>query len=51
MKAVTFTAMMAILVAFPLILKRRHLRLARKAGTWKFATDQDRRYAIDDFLT
>ena len=53
MKTMTFTAVLAVLVAIPLILKKKRPQLVPlESGTdGGTMTDEARRYAIDDFLT
>jgi len=53
MKTVAITAVMALLVAIPLILRKKRLQpiqINRENGEAR-PGDENRRYAIDDFLT
>lgn len=51
MKAVTMTAIMAVLVTIPLILgKRKPVPLPIREQRRRKPDDEDRRYDIEDFL-
>ena len=53
MKTMTLTAVLAVLVAIPLILKkkRHQLALLESDTDGETVADEARRYSIDDFLT
>lgn len=53
MKTVTLTAVMALLVAISLILKKKRLTSVKidNLGNEAVPSDENERYAIDDFLT
>ena len=53
MKTATITAVMALLVAIPLILKKKRLTPLEidNLGNETAPSDENERYAIDDFLT
>jgi hypothetical protein len=51
MKTVAFTAVMALLVAIPFIMRKSKLRLVPVKTDEAVPVDEVRRYAIDDFLT
>lgn len=53
MKAMTITALMALLVAIPFIVRKKahHAGTANRTECSAIVTDRDLRYAIDDFLT
>lgn len=53
MKTMTLTAVMALLVALPFMIRRKRLELVVAGSKDMSLTimDETRRYAIDDFLT
>jgi|GEM_PF-4670425 hypothetical protein len=53
MKTMTITALMALLVAIPFIVRKKAPQAATASHSDSSAvmTDEDLRYAIDDFLT
>ena len=53
MKTITFTAVMAVLVAIPFILRKKRSQLVpfEPENDCSARTDEALRYAIDEFLT
>ena len=53
MKTMTITAVMALLVVVPLVLKKKRLTPVKtdNLGNEATSSDENERYAIDDFLT
>jgi hypothetical protein len=53
MKAMTITALMALLVTIPFIVRKKahQTGVVTRPECGEVVTDEDLRYAIDDFLT